>query len=84
MRKLFGRVSGFFEVTSIAREDLKRAGFYQDNAKRTNLQKQVGGVEGGSAISEVASQWLLNRTPVSSSERLYSRGLEAALRTPPA
>jgi predicted enzyme involved in methoxymalonyl-ACP biosynthesis len=26
-------------------EDLKRAGFYQDNAKRASLQKQVGGVD---------------------------------------
>ena len=26
-------------------EDLKRAGFYQDNARRANLQKQVGGVD---------------------------------------
>ena len=30
---------------AFAAEDLKRAGFYQDNAKRANLQKQVGGVD---------------------------------------
>ena len=30
---------------AFANEDLKRAGFYQDNAKRAKLQKQVGGVE---------------------------------------
>jgi len=28
-----------------AGEDLKRAGFYQDNARRANLQKQAGGVD---------------------------------------
>jgi FkbH-like protein len=36
---------GFFEAVAFANEDLKRAGFYQDNAKRANLQKQVGGVD---------------------------------------
>jgi FkbH-like protein len=30
---------------AFASEDLKRAGFYQDNAKRATLQKQVGGVD---------------------------------------
>jgi len=35
---------GYFEATAFAMEDIKRAGFYQDNAKRANLQKQVGGV----------------------------------------
>ena len=36
---------GYFEAIAFASEDLKRAGFYQDNAKRANLQKQVGGVD---------------------------------------
>lgn len=36
---------GYFEAVTFASEDLKRAGYYQDNAKRANLQKQVGGVE---------------------------------------
>lgn len=37
--------AGYFEAISFASEDLKRAGFYQDNAKRSNLHKQVGGVD---------------------------------------
>jgi FkbH-like protein len=37
--------AGYFEAVSFAGEDLKRAGFYQDNAKRASLQKQVGGVD---------------------------------------
>jgi len=37
--------AGYFEAVAFANEDLKRAGFYQDNAKRAKLQKQVGGVE---------------------------------------
>lgn len=37
--------AGYFEAAVFAPEDLKRAGFYQDNAKRANLQKQVGGVD---------------------------------------
>jgi FkbH-like protein len=36
---------GYFEAVAFATEDLKRAGFYQDNAKRANLQKQVGGLD---------------------------------------
>jgi FkbH-like protein len=36
---------GYFEAIAFAGEDLKRAEFYQDNAKRAGLQKQVGGVE---------------------------------------
>ncbi len=36
---------GYFESVAFATEDLKRAGFYQDNAKRATLQKQVGGVD---------------------------------------
>jgi FkbH-like protein len=37
--------AGYFEAVAFANEDLKRAGFYQDNAKRASLQKQVGGVD---------------------------------------
>jgi FkbH-like protein len=37
--------AGYFEAVAFANEDLARAGFYQDNAKRANLQKQVGGVD---------------------------------------
>lgn len=36
---------GYFEAVSFASEDLKRAGYYQDNARRANLQKQAGGVD---------------------------------------
>ena len=37
--------AGYFEAVTFAAEDLKRAGFYQDNARRASLQKQVGGVD---------------------------------------
>ena len=37
--------AGYFEAVAFATEDLKRADFYQDNAKRADLQKQVGGVD---------------------------------------
>ncbi len=37
--------AGYFEAVAFASEDLARAGFYQDNAKRASLQKQVGGVD---------------------------------------
>jgi FkbH-like protein len=37
--------AGYFEATAFATEDLSRAGFYQDNARRAQLQKQVGGVD---------------------------------------
>lgn len=37
--------AGYFEAVSFAQEDLKRAGYYQDNAKRASLQKQMGGVD---------------------------------------
>lgn len=36
--------AGYFEAAAFAGEDIKRAGFYQDNARRAALQKQVGGV----------------------------------------
>ena len=37
--------AGYFEAVAFAGEDLKRAGFYQDNARRASLQKQAGGVD---------------------------------------
>jgi FkbH-like protein len=37
--------AGYFEAIAFASEDLNRAGFYQDNAKRATMQKQVGGVD---------------------------------------
>jgi FkbH-like protein len=37
--------AGYFEAVAFAAEDLQRAGFYQDNAKRASLQKQIGGVD---------------------------------------
>jgi FkbH-like protein len=36
---------GYFEAVVFANEDLKRAGYYQDNARRASLQKQAHGVE---------------------------------------
>jgi FkbH-like protein len=36
---------GYFEAVSLAAEDLKRASFYQENAKRASLQKQTVGVD---------------------------------------
>ena len=36
---------GYFEAVAFASEDLKRASFYQDNAKRASLKEQVGGVD---------------------------------------
>ncbi len=36
---------GYFEAVAFAPEDMKRADFYQDNAKRASLQKQLGGVD---------------------------------------
>jgi len=37
--------AGYFEAVVFASEDLSRAGFYENNAKRASLQQQVGGVE---------------------------------------
>ena len=37
--------AGYFEAIAFAGEDLKRAGFYQDNARRATLQEQSGGVD---------------------------------------
>ncbi|MBV9084573.1 MAG: haloacid dehalogenase, partial [Acidobacteriaceae bacterium] len=45
---LFARTltaAGYFESAIFSEEDLNRAGFYQDNARRVNLQKQVGDVD---------------------------------------
>jgi FkbH-like protein len=36
---------GYFEAVKMAAEDLNRAAFYQDNAKRASLQKQSGGLD---------------------------------------
>jgi FkbH-like protein len=37
--------AGYFEAVAFAAEDLKRASFYRDNAKRALLQRQVGGLD---------------------------------------
>ncbi len=37
--------AGYFEAIAFADEDLKRAGYYQDNARRAKLQTQMGGVD---------------------------------------
>lgn len=37
--------AGYFEAVTVSAEDLKRASLYEDNAKRAELQKHVGGVE---------------------------------------
>jgi FkbH-like protein len=37
--------AGYFEAVAFAGEDLKRAEFYQDNAKRADLRKEVGDVD---------------------------------------
>jgi FkbH-like protein len=37
--------AGYYEAISFSAEDLKRAGFYQDNARRADLQKQVNGLD---------------------------------------
>jgi FkbH-like protein len=36
--------AGYFEAVAFSAEDRKRAGFYQDNARRVQLQKQAGDV----------------------------------------
>ena len=50
--------AGYFEAVAFAREDLQRAGFYQDNAKRASLQKQVGGVDAYLASLEMTITFL--------------------------
>ena len=45
---LYGRTlsaAGYFESVIFSAEDLKRAEYYQDNARRITLQKQMGGVD---------------------------------------
>jgi FkbH-like protein len=37
--------AGYFDAVAFATEDLQRAGFYQENAKRASLQKQVGNLD---------------------------------------
>lgn len=37
--------AGYFESVVFSHEDLRRADFYQDNARRVTLQKQVGDLE---------------------------------------
>jgi FkbH-like protein len=37
--------AGYFETIVFSDEDIKRAGFYQDNAKRVELQKQAGDID---------------------------------------
>jgi len=37
--------AGYFESVAFSEEDLKRAGFYQDNARRVTLQKEAGDIE---------------------------------------
>jgi FkbH-like protein len=37
--------AGYFEAIAFSDEDRKRAGFYQDNARRVSLQQQAGDVE---------------------------------------
>jgi FkbH-like protein len=37
--------AGYFEAVALATEDLGRAEFYRDNARRSSLQKQVSGVD---------------------------------------
>ncbi|WP_058185446.1 HAD-IIIC family phosphatase [Terracidiphilus gabretensis] len=48
---------GYFEAVAFAAEDLKRAGFYQDNARRVTLQKQAGGVDAYLASLDMAIQF---------------------------
>ena len=37
--------AGYFEAISVSAEDMKRAEFYRDNARRVTLLKQTGGVD---------------------------------------
>jgi FkbH-like protein len=45
---------GYFEAVAFAAEDLNRAGFYQGNAKRASLQRQIDGVDAYLASLEMA------------------------------
>ena len=45
---LYGRTlaaAGYFEAVAISEDDLRRADFYQDNARRANLQKETGDLD---------------------------------------
>jgi len=46
--------AGYFEAVTFAAEDLKRAGYYQDNARRANLRTQVGDVDAYLASLDMA------------------------------
>jgi FkbH-like protein len=37
--------AGYFEAVAFSEDDLRRADFYQDNARRVNLQKQAGDLD---------------------------------------
>jgi FkbH-like protein len=37
--------AGYFESIALLKEDLQRAGFYRDNARRVTLQKNAGGLD---------------------------------------
>lgn len=37
--------TGYFETVAFSDDDLRRADFYQDNARRANLQKEAGDIE---------------------------------------
>lgn len=37
--------AGYFEAIAFSDEDVKRAGYYQDNAKRVELEKQAGDID---------------------------------------
>ena len=37
--------AGYFEAVTLASEDLMRAGYYQNNARRATLQEQAGGLD---------------------------------------
>ncbi|HZE42203.1 MAG TPA: HAD-IIIC family phosphatase [Steroidobacteraceae bacterium] len=45
---------GYFETVAVSGEDFKRAQQYQDNAKRADLQRQVGGLEAYLASLEMS------------------------------
>ncbi len=49
--------AGYFEAIAFANEDLKRAAYYKDNAKRASLQKQVGGVDAYLASLDMTIQF---------------------------
>jgi len=46
--------AGYFEAVTFADEDLRRAAYYQDNARRLGLQMEVGGVDAYLASLQMA------------------------------